>query len=203
MNEVTTATFKENGITRFFHIKEKGGKPSGDILGGIVNFLAMCYILPVNSAILSSTGMDPLGVFMATALVSGIVTLIMAFVANCPIALSAGMGLNAYLAYTVCGALGYSWQEGMVLLTITGIVFFAFSLTNVRRKIIEAFPVDLQCIISAGLGGFIAFVGLKGSGIIVANAGTLVGLGSLSDPAVLLSLFGIALVLVLMSIKTK
>jgi AGZA family xanthine/uracil permease-like MFS transporter len=94
MNEETAAapSFKENWITRFFHIKEKGGKPSGDILGGIVTFLAMCYILPVNSAILSSTGMDSLGVFMATALVSGIVTLIMAIVANCPVALSAGMG---------------------------------------------------------------------------------------------------------------
>jgi len=91
----------------------------------------------------------------------------------------------------------------MVLLTITGIVFFAFSLTNVRRKIIEAFPVDLQCIISAGLGGFIAFVGLKGSGIIVVNASTLVGFGSLSDPAVLLSIFGILLVFALLNIKTK
>ncbi|OPZ37047.1 MAG: Guanine/hypoxanthine permease PbuG [Tenericutes bacterium ADurb.BinA155] len=203
MNEVTTATFKENGITRFFHIKEKGGKPSGDILGGIVTFLAMCYILPVNSAILSSTGMDPLGVFMATALVSGIVTLIMAFVANCPVALSAGMGLNAYLAYTVCGALGYSWQQGMVLLLVTGVLFFIFSLTPVRRKIIDAFPTDLKAIISAGLGAFIAFVGLKGAGIVVGESSTLVTLGSLSDPAVILSIVGILLVLTLMNIKTK
>src|SRR5574344_1848957 len=205
MNEETAAapSFKENWITRFFHIKEKGGKPSGDILGGIVNFLAMCYILPVSSAILSSTGMDPLGVFMATALVSGIVTLIMAFVANCPVALSAGMGLNAYLAYTVCGALGYSWQQGMVLLLVTGVLFFIFSLTPVRRKIIDAFPMDLKAIISAGLGAFIAFVGLKGAGIVVGDSSTLVTLGSLSDPAVILSIVGILLVLTLMNIKTK
>jgi AGZA family xanthine/uracil permease-like MFS transporter len=183
MNETTSAP-SENKISRFFHISERGSNPRNEILGGFVTFLAMCYILPVNASILSAMGMNAMGVFASTALVSALVTLLMAFVANCPIALSAGMGLNAYLAYTVCGALGYSWQEGMILLTITGIIFFIFSLTNVRRKIIEAFPVDLQCIISAGLGGFIAFVGLKGSGIIVANSGTLVGLGSLSDPAV-------------------
>lgn len=202
MNETTSAP-SENKISRFFHISERGSNPRNEILGGFVTFLAMCYILPVNASILSAMGMNAMGVFASTALVSALVTLLMAFVANCPIALSAGMGLNAYLAYTVCGALGYSWQEGMILLTITGIIFFIFSLTNVRRKIIEAFPVDLQCIISAGLGGFIAFVGLKGSGIIVANSGTLVGLGSLSDPAVLLSIFGILLVFALLNIKTK
>jgi AGZA family xanthine/uracil permease-like MFS transporter len=202
-NGTAVASFKENWITRFFHIKEKGGRPSGDIIGGIVTFLAMSYILPVNASILASTGMDSLGVFMATALVSGIVTLIMAFVANCPVALSAGMGLNAYLAYTVCGLLGYSWQEAMVLLTVTGILFFVFSLTPVRRKIIDAFPEDLKAIISAGLGAFIAFVGLKGAGIVVGNGSTLVTLGSLSNPVVLLSIFGILLVLALMNIKTK
>jgi AGZA family xanthine/uracil permease-like MFS transporter len=157
--------------------------------------------------------MDSLGVFMATALVSGIVTLIMAIVANCPVALSAGMGLNAYLAFTVCKGLNYSWQEGMILLTVTGILFFIFSLTPVRRKIIDAFPMDLKAIISAGLGAFIAFVGLKGANIIVTDAvidvqgkissSTLVTLGSLSDPAVILSIVGILLVLALMNIKTK
>jgi AGZA family xanthine/uracil permease-like MFS transporter len=203
MESRTRAPLKENGITRFFHMSEKGGRPSGDIVGGIVTFLAMCYILPVNSAILASTGMNSLGVFMATALVSAIVTLIMGLVANCPVALSAGMGLNAYLAYTVCGLLKYTWQESMILLTVTGILFFVFSLTPVRRKIIEAFPEDLKAIISAGLGAFIAFVGLKGAGIIVASSGTLVTMGSLSDPAVILSVGGILLVLALMNIKTK
>jgi AGZA family xanthine/uracil permease-like MFS transporter len=140
---------------------------------------------------------------MATALVSGIVTLIMAIVANCPVALSAGMGLNAYLAYTVCGALHYTWQEGMILLTVTGILFFIFSLTPVRRKIIDAFPMDLKAIISAGLGAFIAFVGLKGAGIVTKDDSTFVTLGSLSDPAVILSIVGILIVLALMNIKTK
>lgn len=203
MSEEMAVAKPEGRISKFFHLRERGGNYRSEIIGGIVTFLAMSYILPVNSAILSSTGMNPLGVFGSTALVSAIVTLIMALVANCPVALSAGMGLNAYLAYTVCGQLGYSWQEGMILLTVTGILFFVFSLTPVRRKIIEAFPEDLKAIISAGLGAFIAFVGLKGSGIIVSDSSTLVKLGSLSDPAVLLAIFGTILILVLMNIKTK
>ncbi|MCH3910037.1 MAG: NCS2 family permease [Bacilli bacterium] len=203
MSESQVVEKPENKFLSFFHVRERGSKPSNEILGGLVTFLAMCYILPVNASILGSTGMNSLGVFASTAIVSAIVTLIMGLVANCPIALSAGMGLNAYLAYTVCGALGYSWQEALILLTITGIVFFIFSLTPIRRKIIEAFPEGLQSIISAGLGCFIAFVGLKGSGIIVASSGTLVTLGSLSDPAVLLSIGGILLVVILMNIRTK
>lgn len=194
---------KENPIFRFFHYKEKGAKLSGDIIGGIVTFLAMCYILPVNSSILSSMGMDSLGVFASTAIVSAIATVVMALVANCPVALSAGMGLNAYLTYTVCIGMGYTWQQGMILLTVTGVLFFIFSMTPVRRKIIDAFPKDLKAIVSAGLGAFIAFVGLKGSGIIVSNSSTLVDLGSLSSPSVLLSIAGIFLIFLLMNIKTK
>ena len=202
MNDEIGIAKPEGRISRFFHLREKGGHIRTEVLGGLVTFLAMSYILPVNANILSATGMDALGVFGSTALVSALVTLVMALVANCPVALSAGMGLNAYLAYTVCQGLGYNWQEGMILLTVTGILFFVFSLTPVRRKIIESFPDDLKSIISAGLGAFIAFVGLRGSKIIVSGA-TLVTLGSLSDPAVLLSIFGIILVLVLMNVKTK
>ncbi|MCI2111590.1 MAG: NCS2 family permease [Bacilli bacterium] len=203
MNDEATLAKPEGRISKFFHLRERGGKFGAEILGGVVTFLAMSYILPVNARILSDAGMDSLGVFGSTALVSALVTLIMALVANCPIALSSGMGLNAYLAYTVCGQLGYSWQEAMILLTVTGIVFFVFSLTPIRRKIIDSFPTDLKAIISAGLGGFIAFVGLKGAGIIVADSSTLVALGSLSDPSVLLAVFGIILVLILMNVKTK
>jgi Permeases len=204
MNDEIGIAKPEGRISKFFHLREKGGHVRTEVLGGLVTFLAMSYILPVNANILGATGMDALGVFGSTALVSALVTLVMALVANCPVALSAGMGLNAYLAYTVCIGLGYSWQEGMILLTVTGVLFFVFSLTPVRRKIIESFPEDLKSIISAGLGAFIAFVGLRGSKIIVSEpTATLVTLGSLSDPAVLLSLFGIILVLVLMNIKTK
>jgi adenine/guanine/hypoxanthine permease len=202
MNQSETEV-RENPISRFFKVKERGSTNLREIIGGCVTFLAMCYILPVNAKILSDMGMSSLGVYGSTALVSALVTLIMGVVANCPIALSSGMGLNAYLAYTVCLQLNYTWQESMLLLFITGIIFFVFSLTSIRRKIIEAFPDDLKSIISAGLGAFIAFVGLKGSGIIVASSSTLVSLGSLSDPAVLVSITGIFLVFVLMNIKTK
>jgi xanthine/uracil/vitamin C permease (AzgA family) len=123
-----TPTMKENGFAHFFHIRERGSKPLNEILGGAVTFLAMCYILPVNANILSQMGMNTMGVFASTAIVSAIVTLIMALVANCPIALSSGMGLNAYLVFTVSMGLGYSWQECMILLTLTGIIFFIFSL---------------------------------------------------------------------------
>jgi AGZA family xanthine/uracil permease-like MFS transporter len=141
----------ENAICRFFHVREHQSTPLREIIGGSITFLAMCYILPVNAGILAEMGMSKLGVYGSTALVSAFVTLIMALVANCPISLSSGMGLNAYLTYTVCQQLNYSWQECMILLFITGILFFVFSLTSVRRKIIEAFPEDLKSIISAGL----------------------------------------------------
>ncbi len=201
--EETQELKKENFISRFFHIRERNGKVSNEILGGVVVFLAMCYILPVNASILSNTGMSSLGVFASTAIVSAIATILMGLIANCPIALSAGMGLNAYLSYTVCGVLGYNWQECLILLTITGILFFIFSLTPIRRKIIDAFPIDLKSIISAGLGAFIAFVGLKGSGIIASDSSTLVTLVELTSPVVIITIIRIFHVLFLMFFKTK
>ena len=174
-------------LNRLFHFDERGAKLSNEIIGGIITFIAMCYILPVNASILSSPamGMDSAGVFAMTAIVSCIVTLIMGLVANYPIALSAGMGLNAYLAFTLSSNLGFtSWQQKMIIVTISGIIFFFFSLTPVRKIIIESIPKDLKNIISAALGVFIAFVGLKGSGIIVSDESTLVSLGSFLDPEI-------------------
>ena len=193
----------KNRFLSFFKYEERGASLRGDLLGGFVTFLAMCYILPVTSTVLSSTGMDAGGVFAATALVSGLVTILMGVIGNAPIALSSGMGLSAFLSYTVCGQLGYSWQEAFLVLTLTGLLFFVFSLTPIRRKIIAAFPRDLKRIISAGLGAFLAFVGLKGSGVVTADPATFVRLGSLSKPSVLLALFGIFLALTLFFVKTK
>jgi AGZA family xanthine/uracil permease-like MFS transporter len=190
-------------IERFFKVKARGSKISVELLAGFVTFLAMSYILPVNAGILAEMGMSTAGVFASTALVSGLITILMGFLANVPISLSAGMGLNAFLTYTVSQTLGYSWQECMVLLTITGVLFFILSVTPLRLIIINSIPKDIQHIISAGLGAFIAFVGLKGSGIIVANASTLVGLGNLGDAKVWLALVGILFTLFLMGLKTK
>lgn len=191
-----------NGLNRIFHLEEHGAKLSKEIIGGLITFVAMCYILPVNSAILSSMGMNQAGVFAMTALVGCAVTLIMGLVANYPIVLSAGMGLNAYIAYTIAGALGWNWQEAMILLTVAGIIFFVMSLTPIRKIIIEAIPKDIKFIISAALGGFICFVGLRNSGIIVSGA-TLVQLGNLANPGTLIAILCVVLCFGLMFLKNK
>lgn len=149
-------------------------------------------------------GMDKGGVFAMTALMSCAVTLIMALVANYPVVLSAGMGLNAYLAYTLGASLGFtSWQQKMILLTIAGIIFFVFSLTPIRKILLEAIPKKLQLIISLALGGFIALVGLKSSGIIASNVSTIVSLGSFTNPGVVIALIGIFVTLLFMFAKNK
>lgn len=188
---------------KLFRLKEKGTNIKTEIIGGLVTFIAMCYILPINANILSDMGMDSTGVFVSTALISFIATMIMGLVANYPIALSAGMGLNAYISYSVARAFGFSWQEAMILLTITGILFFVLTLTPFRRLIIETIPKDLKLIISAGLGAFICFVGLKNSEIISTNADTLVQLGQLSNPAILIALLGTILGFGLIFVKNK
>ncbi len=190
-------------LEKLFGIKRKQASIKSEIIGGLITFIAMCYILPVNSAILSDMGMDKTGVFVMTAIVSFIVTMIMGAVANYPIVLSAGMGLNAFLAYTLSDAMGFSsWHQKMILLTIAGVIFFALSLTPLRKIIIEAIPKDLKCIISASLGGFIMFVGLRNSGII-GDGSTLVELGNLGDPAILIGLVAVVITVGFMFSKNK
>lgn len=189
-------------IDKIFHVSDKNSNIKTEILGGLVTFIAMCYILPVNASILSDMGMNSLGVFAMTALVGAFVTFIMGFVANYPVVLSAGMGLNAYLAYTICGSAGYTWHQGMILLTISGLIFLIFSLTPVRKIIVEAIPRDLQLIISSALGAFICFVGLRNSGVIVSGS-TLVELGNLLNPSTVIALLAILLCFGLMFSKNK
>jgi len=189
-------------IDRYFQISAKGSSLKNEIIGGLITFVAMCYILPVNASILSDMGMNSLGVFAMTAIVGALVTFIMGFVANYPVVLSAGMGLNAYLAYTICGSAGYSWQQGMILLTISGLLFFVFSLTPVRKIIIESIPKDLKLIISSALGAFICFVGLRNSGIIVGGS-TLVELGNLLNPSTIIALITVLICFALMFSKRK
>lgn len=187
-------------IERIFHLKESGSTVKSEIIGGLITFLSIIYILPVNSAILSSMGMDSGGIFFATALVSGVCCLLMGFLANYPIALSAGMGMNAYLAYNVCGIMGFGWIETMMLLTLNGILFITITATPIRSKIVNGIPKALSAAICIGLGGFIAFVGLQNAGIVV-DASTLVTLGDFSDPGTLLTVCGILMTLALMSFK--
>lgn len=194
-------------IDGFFKVSERGSTFSKELIGGIIVFFCMLYILPVNTSILTSTGISAGAVFAATAICSGICSILMGVLANFPVALSAGMGMNAYLAFTVCGSLGYSWQEGLSVVIISGVLFFIMTMTPIRRWIIDAIPKSLKYAISAGLGAFICFVGLKMGGIITSDMSTFVALNSF-DPTggnayVLLALGGILLVFALMAVPNK
>ena len=191
-------------MDKFFKIKERGSSIFQEIIGGLIVFLAISYILPVNANILSSTGASYDAIFFATAICSAICCILMGVIANFPVALSAGMGVNAYLAFTVCGTMGYSFPQSLMLVLIAGWLFLVLTLTPLREKIIKSIPKSLKYAVSAGLGGFICFVGLKNGGLIKADPmGTYVTLGDFSNPTVLLTLFGVLLVLALMQVKGK
>lgn len=149
-------------------------------MAGITTFMTMAYILAVNPSVLGSTGMDTTAVLLATALASCLGTLCMAFMANLPFALSAGMGLNAFMAYTVVAGYGYSWQVALLAVFIEGLLFIVLSLTNVREAIFNAIPLTLKKGVSVGIGLFIAFIGLQNSGLCVDSA-TLVGIISFPE----------------------
>lgn len=184
-------------MEKYFQLKEKGTTVKTELLAGLTTFLAMAYILGVNPSILGDAGMDTTAVFMATAVASGITSIVMGLVANYPVALSAGMGVNALFAYTVCLGMGYSYQAALASVLVSGIIFLVISVTGVRKMIIDAIPVQLKLAIGAGIGFFVAFVGLKNAGIIIANSSTFVGIGDFTDPTVLLALFGLAITIAL------
>ncbi|MEG0277120.1 MAG: NCS2 family permease [Coprobacillus sp.] len=188
-------------LERIFKLKEKGTNVKTEILAGVTTFLAMAYILAVNPNMLGSTGMSVQGVFLATAISSAVATIIMGLLANYPVALAPGMGVNALFTFTICGTMGMSYKAGLACVFISGILFLLISVTGVRKAIIGAIPSQLKLAIGAGIGFFIAFIGLKNAGIIVANPDTFVALGDLSNPVVLLSVFGILLTVVLLATK--
>lgn len=167
-------------LEKLFHLKEHKTNVKTEITAGITTFMTMAYILAVNPSILSAAGMDSTAVLLATALSSFIATCCMAFMANLPFALSAGMGLNAFLAYTVVLGYGYSWQVAMLAVFCEGIIFILLSLTNVREAIFNAIPLDLKRGVSVGIGLFIAFIGLQNAGLSVASS-TLVTITSFTD----------------------
>lgn len=183
-------------LEKCFHLDEKHTTVKTEILAGITTFLSMAYILGVNPLILADAGMAPSAVFIATALSSTVACLLMGFLANFPVALSAGMGVNALFAYTVCGAMGYSWQAALAAVFVSGVLFVLISVTGIRKQIIDAIPIQLKLAIGAGIGFFIAFVGLKNSGLVVADPSTFVAMGNFTDPAVLLSAFGVLVTMI-------
>lgn len=162
-------------LEKIFKLKQNNTDIKTEITAGITTFMTIAYILAVNPNVLSQTGMDKTAVLLATCLASFIGTVIMAFSANLPFALSAGMGLNAYMAYTVCGNLGYSWQVALLAVFVEGVIFILLSLTKVREAIFDSIPLELKKAVSVGIGLFIAFIGLQNAGLAVDSA-TLVSL---------------------------
>ena len=161
-------------LEKWFKLKENNTTAKTEVMAGITTFMTMAYILAVNPTMLAAAGMDKTAVLIATALASFIGTMAMALLANYPFALAPGMGLNAYFAYTVCGAMGYSWQVALMAVFVEGLVFIVLSLTNVREAIFNAIPLNLKKGVSVGIGLFIAFIGLQNGGIVLANSSTLV-----------------------------
>lgn len=173
-----------------------------EVVAGATTFLTMCYILAVNPTILSTTGMDRGALFTSTAIAAAIATLLLAFMAKLPFAQAPSMGLNAFFAYTLCQAMGYSWQQSLAIMLIEGIVFLLITFINVREAILNAIPENLRHAISVGIGMFIAFIGLKNAGIIVSSTATFVTLGKFT-PAAILGVIAILLSGVLMARKVK
>ncbi|MBQ7817901.1 MAG: NCS2 family permease, partial [Oscillospiraceae bacterium] len=167
-------------MNKFFKITERGSTVKREIVAGLTTFMTMAYILAVNPSILGDAGMNPTAVLLATALASFIATVCMAFTANMPFALSAGMGLNAYLAYTVVLGMGYSWQIALLAVFVEGLIFILLSLTNVREAIFNAIPLPLKRGVSVGIGLFIAFIGLQNAKLAV-DSSTLVTITSFTE----------------------
>ncbi len=175
-----------------------------EIVAGITTFLTMAYILAVNPNIFSNVEGMPVGsVFTATALAAIVGTLMMAIYAKKPFGLAPGMGLNAFFVFTVCLGMGYSWQFALTAILIEGIIFIILSATKVREMIVDAIPVSLKKAIGAGIGLYIAFIGLQNAGIIVDNSATLVGLGDIKSSASILFIIGLLLTSVLVILKVK
>ncbi|AWK53001.1 guanine permease [Clostridium beijerinckii] len=184
-------------LEKIFHLSKNKTTVKTEILAGITTFFTMAYILVVNPDILSQSGMDKSAVFTATALASCIGTLIMSFIANYPFGMAPGMGLNALFTFTICLTMKFSWQTALAASLIEGFIFLALNLFKIRQVIIDSVPQTLKHAISIGIGFFIAFIGLQGSGIVVANPATLVGLGNIKSAPVLLAFAGVVLIAIL------
>ena len=190
-------------LEKFFKLKENGTNVRTEVIAGFTTFLTMAYILAVNPSILSAAGMDQNALFTSTAIAAIVGTLVMALWAKLPFALAPGMGLNAFFAFSVVLGMGHSWQFALTAVLIEGIIFILLTLFNVREAIVEAIPTSIRTAISAGIGLFIAFIGLQNAGIVVNNDATLVGLGEITSGNALLGLIGLLITAVLVVKKVK
>ncbi len=190
-------------LDKKFKLSEKNTNIKIEFIAGFTTFLTMLYIIPVNALILSSTGMPFEALITATALITIISTILNGIYSNTPIAMSVGMGINAYFAYGLVGGMGISWQSGLGVVFISGLIFFILTLTPFRRVIMNSVPVDIKRAISASIGMFLAFIGLKQMGIIVSNSSTIVALGDFSNINTLIGVIGIFILFGLYILNTK
>src|SRR5271170_638811 len=193
----------ERLIDRYFKLAENQTSVKREMLGGLTTFVTMAYIIVVNPQILAQAGMPPDGVVFATCASAAVATLVMGLYANYPIALAPGMSLNAYFTYSVCLAMHVPWQTALAVVFFSGVLFFVLTVTKVREQIVNGMPDCLKHSTAAGIGMFIAFVGLRNAKLVVANSATFVGLGSFADKEVQTACFGLALTLILMARKIK
>jgi AGZA family xanthine/uracil permease-like MFS transporter len=188
-------------MEHFFRLKENGTKVSTEVIAGITTFVTMAYIIFVNPSILGSTGMEPRAVMLATCIGAFVGTLLIGLLSNYPFAQAPGMGLNAFFAYTICGTLGFSWQAGLAAVFLSGIIFIIITLTGLREAIIKGIPTALKRAISAGIGLFIAYIGVVNAGFISYGAG--VPALNFSTPSAVLAVFGLILCVILVVKKVK
>ena len=190
-------------LEKLFGFDPKRHNVRTEIIAGITTFLTMAYILAVNPNILAETGMDKGALFTTTVIMAAASTMLMGLYAKLPLALAPGMGLNAFFAYTVCMVMGYCWQFALTAVFLEGLLFLLLTVTNLREKIVDVIPATLKNAISVGIGLYIAFIGLKTSGVIVDNPATLVSLGDLGEGQALLSIIGIVITAVLLARNVK
>ena len=197
MSETTTTETRQSttpptsGLDRYFRLTEHGTDVRTELVAGLTTFLAMAYIVVVNPGILSETGMDFGAVFVATCLAAALGTAIMGLWAKLPIAQAPGMGLNAFFAFSVVLGLGVPWETALAATFVSGLIFLVLAISGIREAIIDAIPMQLKLAVSAGIGLFIAFIGLRNAGIVVADEATLVALGDISASTTLLAVFGV------------
>ncbi|MBM6755864.1 NCS2 family permease [Collinsella tanakaei] len=190
-------------MEQFFKLGERGSSVSTELRAGLTTFLAMAYIIVVNPLILEAGGVPMTAAVTATCVGAGVMTIAMGLFANRPLACASGMGINSIVAYTLCGAMGLGWQTAMAVVFIEGIAILLLVLCGLREAIMDAIPVSLRHGISIGLGLFIAMIGLKDGGIILANEDTLVALGNVTDPTFLVGFISIVATVILYSMSIK
>ena len=190
-------------LERLFQLKAHNTNVRTEILAGVTTFLAMAYILFVNPSILGETGMDKGAVFVATCLAAAIGSTIMGLIANYPIALAPGMGLNAFFTYTVVLHMGHTWQVALGAVFISAVCFFLLSIFRIREWIVNSIPLPLRSAIAAGIGLFLALIALQGAGIVVGNPATVVGMGDLTKPGAVLAILGFFLIVALEARKVR